>query len=50
MTGRHLQQFNAGTMAGRTGNTILRPHDMLDVSPADAATLGLGEGVVARPR
>ncbi len=44
VTGRHLYQFNAGTMTGRTGNTILRPRDVLEVSPADAARLSLAEG------
>jgi formate dehydrogenase major subunit len=48
ITGRHLQQFNAGTMTGRTGNRVLRPHDVLDVSPGDAARLGLGEGAVVQ--
>ena len=44
VTGRHLYQFNAGTMTGRTGNAVLRPRDVLDISPADAAALSLSEG------
>ena len=38
-TGRTLYQFNAGTMTMHTRNTILRPKDCLDISPADAAAL-----------
>ncbi|HWA82636.1 MAG TPA: formate dehydrogenase subunit alpha [Fimbriimonadaceae bacterium] len=45
-TGRTLFQFNAGTMTGRTGNAILRPTDTLDISPADAARLGIEEGQI----
>jgi formate dehydrogenase major subunit len=44
MTGRHLYQFNAGTMTGRTPNTILRPGDLLEMAPEDAERLGLREG------
>jgi formate dehydrogenase major subunit len=44
VTGRHLYQFNAGTMTARTGNADLRPRDVLDVSPSDAARLAIGEG------
>jgi formate dehydrogenase major subunit len=43
-TGRSLYQFNAGTMTMRTRNRMLRPTDRLDVSPIDAAKLGLVEG------
>ena len=46
VTGRHLYQFNAGTMTGRTGNAVLRPQDVLEMSPADAARLSLAEGDV----
>jgi formate dehydrogenase major subunit len=46
VTGRHLYQFNAGTMTGRTDNVALRPRDVVDVSPPDAARLGIGEGDV----
>jgi formate dehydrogenase major subunit len=46
ITGRHLYQFNAGTMTNRTGNAALRPRDTLDVSTADATRLSLSEGEV----
>jgi formate dehydrogenase major subunit len=46
VTGRHLYQFNAGTMTARTGNAVLRPSDVLDVSPSDAARLAIVEGDV----
>jgi formate dehydrogenase major subunit len=39
ITGRTLYQFNAGTMTGRTRNAELRPMDLLDISPDDAAGL-----------
>jgi len=41
ITGRVLEQFNAGTMTLRTPNTILHPFDYLDISPEDAAELGI---------
>ena len=44
ITGRTLTQFNAGTMTMRTKNAALRPADSLDVSAADAKSLGLAEG------
>jgi len=44
ITGRHPQQFNAGTMTGRTGHAVLRPRDTLDVSPEDVRRLLLVEG------
>jgi formate dehydrogenase major subunit len=47
-TGRTLYQFNAGTMTGRTKNTVLRPTDYLDINPADAARLGLQDGECVR--
>jgi formate dehydrogenase major subunit len=50
MTGRTLYQFNAGTMTMRTRNAVLRPADFLDVSPADAARLGLSDGECVRVR
>jgi formate dehydrogenase major subunit len=52
MTGRTLYQFNAGTMTMRTRNKILRPTDVLDIAPADAARLQLRDGqrVVVRSR
>jgi formate dehydrogenase major subunit len=46
-TGRTLYQFNAGTMTMRTPNARLRPEDTLDISPADAARLGLCDGARA---
>ena len=47
-TGRTLYQFNAGTMTMRTPNRELRRTDTLDISPADAAHLGIGEGEIIR--
>jgi formate dehydrogenase major subunit len=44
MTGRSLYQFNAGTMTGRTPNTLLRPSDVLDMAPVDARRLGHHDG------
>jgi formate dehydrogenase major subunit len=51
-TGRTLHQYNAGTMTLRTRNTELRAGDFLDVSPEDAARLGITQGqeVVVRSR
>jgi formate dehydrogenase major subunit len=48
VTGRDLYQFNAGTMSMRTENALLRPHDLLELSPEDAARLGLRDGERAR--
>jgi len=48
ITGRTLYQFNAGTMTGRTRNADLRPADLLDISPDDAARVGVGEGDAVR--
>lgn len=45
-TGRTLSQFNAGTMTARTPNRELRPSDLLDVSPEDAARLALADGEI----
>lgn len=44
MTGRTLQQFNAGTMTRRTQNLKLRPTDFLEVAPVDAEKLQLQKG------
>lgn len=44
ITGRSLYQFNAGTMTMRTPHAELRPADVLEVSPDDAARLGLQPG------
>jgi len=51
-SGRNLYQFGAGTMTLRTPNSVLRPTDTLDISPEDAARLGLGDGarVMVRSR
>jgi formate dehydrogenase major subunit len=49
-TGRSLYQFNAGTMTMRTRNAELRPMDLLDISPVDAARLNLIEGELVRIR
>jgi formate dehydrogenase major subunit len=48
ITGRTLAQFNAATMTNRTPNRELRPADLLDISPSDAAWLGLENGDLAR--
>jgi formate dehydrogenase major subunit len=50
VTGRTLSQFNAGTMTGRSATRLLRPTDQLEISPADAARLGLAEGSPVRVR
>jgi formate dehydrogenase major subunit len=47
-TGRTLYQFNAGTMTMRTPNRELRGTDTLDISPADAARLGVTDGEIIR--
>lgn len=43
-TGRTLYQFNAGTMTARTPNKALRPSDLLDIAPIDAAGLSVRDG------
>jgi formate dehydrogenase major subunit len=43
-TGRTLYQFNAGTMTGRSQMKQLRPSDVLEIAPADAARLDVGDG------
>ena len=48
VTGRTAFQFNAGTMTMRTPNLELAPTDQLEISPPDAARLGLGSGDEAR--
>jgi formate dehydrogenase major subunit len=50
ITGRTLQQFNAGTMTLRTKNTVLHPADFLDIAPTDAARLELDAGARVRLR
>lgn len=49
-TGRTLYHFNAGTMTMRTKNKQLRRSDCLDISPEDAARLGLSDGQPVRIR
>jgi formate dehydrogenase major subunit len=44
ITGRALEQFNAGTMTRRSLTNELRPTDTLDLAPADAEALGVREG------
>lgn len=44
VTGRTLQQFNAGTMTMRTRNRELRPSDFLEIAPVDAQKLQLQQG------
>jgi formate dehydrogenase major subunit len=50
ITGRTLYHFNAGTMTGRSRNTVLHPHDFLEISPDDASRLGIVSGVSVRIR
>lgn len=44
ITGRALEQFNAGTMTGRSATDGLRPTDLLEIGPNDAARAGVREG------
>jgi formate dehydrogenase major subunit len=44
ITGRQLHHFNAATMTDRTRNGELRPNDLVQVHPDDAARLGVAEG------
>jgi formate dehydrogenase major subunit len=48
VTGRSLYQFNAGTMTMRTPNRALRPTDLLEMAPEDAARCGFRDGDRAR--
>ncbi|WP_418001596.1 formate dehydrogenase subunit alpha [Mycobacterium sp. PDNC021] len=50
ITGRELYSFNAGTMSGRSTTAELTDGCVLDVSPADAADLGIVEGRPVRIR
>jgi formate dehydrogenase major subunit len=43
-TGRALYEFNASTMTGRCRTRELRPSDLLEISPADAAALDVRSG------
>lgn len=48
MTGRTLPAFNAHTMTGRSLTRVLHDTDYVEVSPEDAAALGLGQTGSAR--
>jgi formate dehydrogenase major subunit len=48
ITGRALDQFNAGTMTRRSVTQQLRPSDWLEMSPADAKALGAREAESVR--
>ena len=48
VTGRTLYHFNAGTMTLRTLNRELHETDWLDISPQDAAALGLADRQAVR--
>lgn len=50
ITGRTLYQFNAGTMTMRTANNKLRPEDVLEMCPEDAARLKMESGERVRIR
>src|SRR5581483_2397735 len=44
VTGRGLYAFNAGTMTGRSATAALHATDRLEISPADAESLGIADG------
>jgi formate dehydrogenase major subunit len=44
VTGRSLYAFNAGTMTARSATQVLRPTDLVEISPADADALGIVDG------
>jgi formate dehydrogenase major subunit len=44
ITGRRAEHYNSGSMTRRTDNAVLLPEETLDVSPSDAAALGLADG------
>jgi formate dehydrogenase major subunit len=50
VTGRTLNQFNAGTMTLRTKNVELRPDDLLEISPTDAQRFAVEDGAVVTVR
>ena len=50
ITGRALYQFNAGTMTGRSSTAQFQPEDAVQMAPADAERLGIGEGEFVRIR
>ncbi len=43
VTGRRAEHYNSGTMTRRTPNLRLRDRERLDISPQDAAALGIGD-------
>ncbi|MEQ1858920.1 MAG: formate dehydrogenase subunit alpha [Chthoniobacteraceae bacterium] len=49
-TGRNLYQYNAATQTARTPNNGLHATDYLQLSPTDAARLGLADGEQVRLR
>lgn len=44
ITGRRLVHYNSGSMSRRTPNSQLRPREVLDLHPDDAARLQLADG------
>jgi formate dehydrogenase major subunit len=46
ITGRQLAHYNSGTQTRRTGNFELQGEDWVEISPADAALLGVSYGDV----
>ncbi len=48
VTGRTLHQFNSGTMTRRSVTQALHPTDVLEISPIDAAALGIDEAGTLR--
>jgi len=49
-TGRNLYQYNAATQTARTPNDSIHSTDYLQLSSADASTLGLAAGEIVRLR
>ena len=48
ITGRGLDQFNAGTMTRRSLTQELHPTDVLEIAPADADAIGARNGARVR--
>ncbi len=48
VTGRRLVHYNSGSMTRRTDNLTLVPDEHLELSPADAARLGISDGQVVQ--
>lgn len=44
VTGRRLEHYNSGSMTRRTGNLVLVPQELLEISPQDAERLGVRDG------